>query len=312
MQYPKFNYKKREHSLSKSNKTLRGTIWVILPLALIFLASVVISPSQNIYASSIYPKNILIGPGEYPSFSPAGDIRRFAGESLLIDISFLSLLNAATAKVSFYEKGGTYYSILESETKGFVGFFTAYRKHRYKSTFEVVDNGRRLRTKKFEQEITTGKNIEKVTHIFDYDSRLTWSFEYKNGKMIKESQRNLPEGFSFDDILATFYNFRNSVYGKVQKHAKYNITDQGAEKIAIYISSEEEAKRYGKKNGHIAKGDEMLLKAIIPTEVFKTENGELMFWISKHLIPLETTVKDYILLGDLHAVLKERSFTPPA
>jgi hypothetical protein len=286
-------------------------IWVILPLALIFLASVVISPSQNIYASSINPKNILMGPGEYPSFSPAGDIRRFSGESLHIDISFLSLFNAATANVSFYKKGGTYYSILESETKGFVGFFTAYRKHRYKSTFEVVNNGRRLRTKKFEQEIITGKNIEKATHIFDYDNKVTWSFEYKNGKMINEIQRELPDNFSFDDILATFYNFRNSVYGKVQKQTKYNIPDQGAEKIAIYISSEEEAKQYGKENGHKVRGDEMLLKALFPKEVFKTENGELMFWVSKHLIPLETTVKDYILLGDLHAVLKERNFTPP-
>ena len=262
--------------------------------------------------SSINLKNVKLGPGEYESFTPAGDIRRFAGESLIIDISFLSLFNAAKANVSFHEKGGTYYAILESETKGFVGFFTAYRKHRYKSTFEVVDNGRRLRTKKFEQEITTGKTVEKATYIFDYANKVTWSFEYKNGKMIKENQRKLPEGFSFEDILATFYNFRNSVYGKIQKQAKYNLTDQGIKKIAIYISGEEEARQYGKENGHKVSEDELLLKAVIPKEVFKTEKGELMFWVSKHLIPLETTVKDYILLGDLHAVLKERNFTPPA
>ena len=312
MQIPKldyFSYKKQSMPLSNHKKVVLKIILVILPLALILLDGGVISPSQNIYASSINPKNILMGPGEYHSFSPAGDIRRFAGETLHIDISFLSLFNAATANVSFYEKGGTYYSILESETKGFVGFFTAYRKHLYKSTFEVVDNGRRLRTKKFEQEIVTGKNVEKVTHIFDYDNRVTWTFEYKNGKMVNETQRKLPEGFSFDDILATFYNFRNSVYGKVQKQANYNIPDQGSEKIAIYITSEEEAEQYGKENGR-KKGDELLLKAVVPKDVFNTKNGELWFWVSKHLIPLETTVKDYILLGDLHAVLKKRNYTP--
>jgi hypothetical protein len=307
-----FSLKKSSSSSNKSRSTQRRLIWLALPVFLVIFAEGQLTSSHDIHASSINFKNTILGPGEYDSFTPAGDIRRFAGESLIIDISFLSLFNAAKANISFYEKGGTYYSILESETKGFVGFVTAYRKHRYKSTFEVVDNGRRLRTKKFEQEIITGKIVEKVTHIFDYDNRLTWSFEYKNGKMISENQRKLPEGFSFEDILATFYNFRNSVYGKVQKQAKYNFTDQGAEKIAIYISSEEEANRYGKENGHQTRENELLLKAVIPKDVFKTENGELMFWVSKHLIPLETTVKDYILLGDLHAVLKERNFTPPA
>jgi hypothetical protein len=308
-----FSLKKSSNSIKKSPKTGRGIIWLALPILLVLLTGGILSSSYNSHAfSTINLKNVKLGPGEYESFTPAGDIRRFAGESLIIDISFLSFFNAAKANVSFYEKGGTYYAILESETKGFVGFFTAYRKHRYKSTFEVVDNGRRLRTKKFEQEITTGKTVEKATHIFDYANRVTWSFEYKNGKMIKENQRKLPEGFSFEDILATFYNFRNSVYGKIQKQAKYNLADQGTKKIAIYISGEEEAKQYGKENGHNVREDELLLKAVIPKEVFKTEKGELVFWISKHLIPLETTVKDYILLGDLHAVLKERNFTPPA
>lgn len=313
MQFPKFDcfsLKKQVVSSSKPQKPVLRVIWVVLPLLLLLLTGVIITPSHNIHASSFKLKNFSMGPGEYESFSPAGDIRRFAGESLDINISFLSLFNAATANISFYKKDGTYYSILESETKGFVGFFTAYRKHRYKSTFDVVKNGSRLRTKKFEQEIITGKTVEKATHIFDYDNRVTWSFEYKNGKMVKETQRKLPAGFSFDDILATFYNFRNSVYGTVQKQANYNIPDQGAEKIAIYISSEKEAKQYGQENGRQVGENELLLKAVIPKDVFNTQNGELMFWVSKHLIPLETTVKDYILLGDLHAVLKERSFTP--
>jgi hypothetical protein len=54
------------------------------------------------------------------------------------------------------------------------------------------------------------------------------------------------------------------------------------------------------------KGDEMLLNIIVQKEIFKTKTGELMVWSSKHYVPIETTVKDYILLGDLHARFTQR------
>jgi hypothetical protein len=59
-----------------------------------------------------------------------------------------------------------------------------------------------------------------------------------------------------------------------------------------------------KRNGK--KGDEMLLNIIVPKEIFKTETGKLMVWSSKHYVPIETTIKDYILLGDLHARFTHR------
>jgi hypothetical protein len=78
--------------------------------------------------------------GEYNNFLSTGKITRFAGETLYYDISFLWFGNAASPKVSFYEEHGKYFSVLEASTKGFVGFFTAYRKHYYKTEFEVIDN----------------------------------------------------------------------------------------------------------------------------------------------------------------------------
>ena len=56
--------------------------------------------------------------------------------------------------------------------------------------------------------------------------------------------------------------------------------------------------------------EELLLRVVIHKEIFKTENGELFFWSSKHFIPLETTVKDYILFGDLHAIFSKREIKP--
>jgi hypothetical protein len=47
------------------------------------------------------------------------------------------------------------------------------------------------------------------------------------------------------------------------------------------------------------KGYEILLNIIVPKEIFKTETGELMVWSSKHYVPIQTTVKDYLLSGFL-------------
>jgi hypothetical protein len=293
-------------------KLSRKAVCLIIVLGL--CAGLVFTQNAQLFATS--PANLdnpSLNPGEYASFVPKGDIRRFAGETLLINISFLWFDNAATARVRFYKEGDNYYSILESETKGFVGFFTSYRYHRYKSTFDIIDNGQRVRTRKFEREVITGDNVEKTSHILDYKARTDWWYESKNGKEINQGQHKIPEGIYFDDILATFYNFRNSVYGEVKRKTSYiihTIPDKGVDKIPVYINSVKEADDFGKEYGR-KKGDEMLLKAVIPKAIFKTESGVLWFWISKHLLPTETTVKDYFLLGDLHAVLLKRDYTPP-
>jgi hypothetical protein len=52
--------------------------------------------------------------------------------------------------------------------------------------------------------------------------------------------------------------------------------------------------------------DGLLFNIIVPKEVLKTETGELKAWIPKHYLPVEITVKYYILLGDLHARFTHR------
>ncbi|HIE42344.1 MAG TPA: hypothetical protein EYP95_03790 [Nitrospinaceae bacterium] len=52
--------------------------------------------------------------------------------------------------------------------------------------------------------------------------------------------------------------------------------------------------------------DELLFNIILPKEILKTETGELKTWISKHYLPVEITVKDYILQVDLHARFTHR------
>jgi len=128
--------------------------------------------------------------------------------------------------------------------------------------------------------------------------------------MIENGDRIIPLGVNFDDILAVFYNFRNSAYGKVKKGAEYTIhtvPEKGADEIKVHIINRDEQSGFMSKNKR-SNSEEFLLKAIIPKEIFNTDTGELLFWTSRHLIPLETTVKNYILFGDLHAKLNRRTF----
>ncbi|CAI2718122.1 conserved protein of unknown function [Nitrospina watsonii] len=240
--------------------------------------------------------------GEYSLYSPQGDIRRFNGEVLKWDVNFLFFTNSASVEVKFFKEDNVYHSTLLAETKGFVGFFTAYRKHFYHSKFDIIDEGNRVRTSRFIRQVIVGDRVEETSHILDYGSRNHFWMDYVNKNMEDQGREDIPKGIYFDDILAAFYNFRNEVYGKVDKGKGYfinTIPEKSMKAIQVYIYTDEE-KRNAANSDALKPQNEYLIKIKIPKDVFKTKDGELIFWTSPHLIPLETTIKNYILLGDLH------------
>ncbi len=282
------------------------------PLLLIFIVGLIfLSLTVHAVETELAEPTTL---GEYNNFIPTGKITRFSGEALYYDISFLWFDNAASAKVSFFEEHGKYFSVLEASTKGFVGFFTAYRKHFYKTEFEIIGNGKKLRPKTFLRRVTIAGNTEITLHKFDYSSRSrTWE-KFLNDEKIESGQGEIPADGAFNDILTSFYNLRNSVYGKLEKGKKFiirTIPQKGHDEIFVHIWSEKDQERFRVEEGR-KKRDGILLNIIVPKEIFKTETGELMVWSSKHYIPLETTIKDYILLGDLHARFTHRETGQPA
>ena len=246
--------------------------------------------------------------GKYPGFKANGDITRFEGETLYYDISFLWFNNAASAKVQFLKKRGQYYSTLEASPKGFAGFFTSYRKHSYKTEFEIIDDGKSVRPISFLRKVTIGDQAEITRHQFNYmTQKHTWS-KFLNDEKIETGIDDIPVDHSFHDILTAFYNVRNGSYGPLTKgnHFKIKtIPEKGHDEISVHISSEQEEEVFRAVEGR-EKKDELLLNIIVPKEIFETETGELMVWSSTHYIPVETTVKDYILLGDLHAIFTHR------
>jgi hypothetical protein len=261
-------------------------------------------PSHALDTKSHDPTNL----GQYENFVPEGKITRFSGETLYYDISFLWFKNAAAAKVRFFEEHGKYFSELEASTKGFVGFFTAYRKHFYKTEFEIIDNGKKLRPKTFMRQVTIASNAESTLHKFDYSKRLHAWEKFLNGETVETEQENLPEEGAFNDILTAFYNIRNGAYGKLEKGKKFairTIPEKGHDEISAHILPETDQERIRIEEGR-EKRDDLLLNVIVPKEIFKTKTGKITFWSSMHFIPIETTIKDYILLGDLHARFTHR------
>jgi len=246
--------------------------------------------------------------GHYASFQPEGDIRRFVGETLYFDISFLWFENAATAFVGFYEKNGSYYAYLDAQTKGFVGFFTAYRRHIYQANFEIIDGGKRVRATKFMRKVIEGDNVDSTDHFFNYQTRKHQWSQYVNDILVESEKEDIPLGTHFDDVLTSFYNFRNGVYGPIRKGEKYRIKtipEKGQDEIAVQVENIEETNN-GRKEVGRPSADDLLIDILVPKSIFKTESGKIRLWASNHYIPLESTVKDYIFLGDLHVTFKKR------
>ena len=280
---------------------------VLIGAGLIFLYFIFLFPNE---AKSDQKPSFV--PGEYDSFQADGDILRFVGEVLYFDISFLWFKNAATAKVGFYEKDGTYYSYLEAKTKGFVGFFTGHRQHIYQTSFDIIDGGKRVRANKFLRKVIEGGNVETSEHFFDYNLLEHRWLHYKNEEMTESNIEDIPAEINFDDVLTAFYNFRNGVYGPVGKGNHYTvktIPEKGNDKILVHVRDIEEENKIRIEQGK-KPGNELLIDLLVPKNIFKTKSGRLRFWSSKHLIPIESTIKDYILLGDLHAVLNRREAQP--
>lgn len=276
--------------------------WIVKPIVFLTFLFLLI-PSYGISEDSTLDTSGLI-----ESFTTNGDIRRFAGETLYYDIGFLWFSSAATAEVGMYEKDSVYYATLHAQTKGFIGFFTNNRQHLYETQFEVIEKGKRLRAKSFKRKVTIGSQIKKSEHLFDYEKRQhTWKI-FNNSDLIEAGKEAIPPGRNFDDVLTVFYNARNSVYGPLAKGANYTIftiPEKGNNKILLKVMDEEETRKHREIEGKKI-SENWLLDIIVPKEVFITDSGKLSFWSSKHFIPLETTIKDYILLGDLTGEFRGR------
>lgn len=231
----------------------------------------------------------------------------FRGEELRYQLGVLWFREAATGRIVFEEEKGNrgYKAILEGKTSGFIGWLTRYRRDIYTSYMEVADGGRRLRPLRFEEDVVIGDKIRKKITRFDYrEGKLLKRRRNRRGIFI-QSEEKIPEGVVYDDFLTAFYNFRRGIYGKIERGKRYRvrtIPKKGASTLDVEIATREEEMRRRQGNG--GKGlREYYITVLLDREITKSRTGKVEGWASKNLVPIEGTIADVVLFGDVHGIL---------
>ena len=234
-------------------------------------------------------------------------VSAFRGEELRYQIGVLWFREAAIGRIFFEEDKGNrgYKAILEGKTSGFIGWLTRYRRDIYTSYMEVADGGRRLRPLRFEEDVVIGDKIRKKITRFDYRTGKLLKRRRNRGGIFIQSEEKIPDGVVYDDFLTAFYNFRRGIYGKIERGKRYRvrtIPKKGVSTIDVEIATREEEMR--RRQGDGDKGlREYYITVLLDREITRSRTGRVEGWVSKNLVPIEGTIEDVVLFGDVHGIL---------
>lgn len=237
----------------------------------------------------------------------------FAGEELEYDVSFWFLKKVATAKMRFARlpEKNRFVATLQGETVGLVGWLTRYRVDSYRAVMEQVDDGDRLRSISFEEYVKLGTKVLKNVHHFDHARRMWVHEKWRRNGAIRRYEHPIPEGKTYDDFVTASYNFRYQVYGAVERGKKFTVPTfprKGATSYEIKMASrqEEEARRKTESPG---KDSVFFITLTLDPDVVNSKEGVIEGWLSTELYPVEGTIKEAILFGDVKGRLIKRTTT---
>jgi hypothetical protein len=227
----------------------------------------------------------------------------FNGEELSYEVGFWLFKRAALGKLTFkeMERKGRYMAILQAETTGILGFVARYRVDTYRSVMEEVDGGRRLRSLSFEEDVKVGEKVRKRTHLFDYQ-KMKWiqTRRRKDGTTARKEE-SIPAGKVYDDFLTASYNFRYGVYGEIERDKRFSVSTFPKKGLSSYeveiATKEEEEKR--RKSEKTKDGKDYFIKLSLDPEITSSKEGLIEGWLSRDFYPIEGTIKDVILFGDV-------------
>lgn len=227
----------------------------------------------------------------------------FKGEELSYELEFWLFKRAALGKLIFkeMEKKGRYMATLQGETMGILGFVARYRVDTYRSVMEEVDGGKRLRSISFEEDVKIGERLRRRTHLFDYQKMKWIQTRMKKDGTVVKTEKDIPSGKVYDDFLTASYNFRFGVYGEIERGKRFSVATfpkKGPSSYEVRVATrEEEEKR--RKSEKIKDGKDYFLKLSLDPEITHSKEGLIEGWLSKDLYPVEGTIKDVILFGDV-------------
>ena len=231
----------------------------------------------------------------------------FRGEELVCEIGVWIFKRVALGKLSFREMGkkGHYMAILQGETLGVLGWVVRYRVDTYRSVMEEVDGGRRLRSLSFEEEVKIGSKLRKKIHLFDYQKGKWIQMRRRKDGVMEKTEEKIPPGMVYDDFLTASYNFRYGVYGEVERGRNYTVATfprKGSSSYEVKVAGKEEEEKR-KKSEKFKDGKDFYVKLYLDPEIIHSKEGLIEGWLSKEMYPIEGTIKDVILFGDVKGTL---------
>ncbi len=231
----------------------------------------------------------------------------FNGEELHYQVGAWIFDRVAMGKLSFREtrEKGRYLSTLQGETLGILGWVARYRVDTYRSMMEEVEEGRRLRSICFEEDVKVGTKVRKRIHFFDYEKRKWIQVRRRKDGTEARKEEEIPPGMIYDDFLTASYNFRYGVYGGIQRGRKYTVATfpkRGSASYEVNVASKEEEEKR-KKSERSNDGKEYFVRLFLDPEITHSKDGLIEGWLSKELYPLEGVIPDVFLYGDVRGRL---------
>jgi hypothetical protein len=235
----------------------------------------------------------------------------FKGEELVYEIGVWLFKRAALGRLSFKEmdKRGCYMATLQAETLGILGWLSRYRVDTYRSTIEEIDGGRRLRSLSFEEDVKIGSKLRRKIHLFDYQKRKWIQLRRRKDGVMERTEEEIPPGKVYDDFITASYNFRYGVYGEIERGRKYTVATfprKGSSSYEVRVAGKEEEEKR-KKSERFTDGKDFYVKLFLDPEITHSKEGLIEGWLSKELYPMEGTIKDVVLFGDVKGTLIKKN-----
>ena len=238
----------------------------------------------------------------------------FKGEELVYEIGVWLFKRAALGRLSFKEmdKKGCYMATLQAETLGVLGWLSRYRVDTYRSTMEEIDGGRRLRSLSFEEDVKIGSKLRRKIHLFDYQKRKWIQLRRRKDGVMERTEEEIPPGKVYDDFITASYNFRYGVYGEVERGRRYTVATfprKGSSSYEVSVAGKEEEEKR-KKSEKFKDGKDFYVKLFLDPEITHSKEGLIEGWLSEELYPMEGTIKDVTLFGDVKGTLIKKNKAP--
>lgn len=247
------------------------------------------------------PSSLLAGPAFTPANGQGFDPEKlFCGEQITYHVSFWWFDKAGSVALSFQKLDNDrgYLAQAWGQTHGVIGFFTRYRKDRYRTFMRYRPEYGLLLPDRFEEDVILGKTRERAVRDFHWDEqRITLRKQRASGN-IETEYHDMPSPHTVD-YLTGYYNLRAGAYGPPDPGSRYLIpTMPNQETEVIEVRFQDEATK-----ARMRKEDEVdwphYAQITLDPKIVRSETGRVDGWMDADLKPRVGIMRQMLIFGDI-------------